>query len=319
MKRLLTGIWLLVTTTSSFSQSTPEYYQYPTERNGRISPLQEEPDWEQPRTTQAQLKRANFKRLLARYGTPYTVDRWYVGLDGFLRTDKGTLNQTFGDLIGTKPVNKFGWSAMVGWIRHEQWAVEVGYARSPIHTLLIINQRSPLQFQSENDKQGLIFRGKRLVTFRPLQNAAPTGRLWLGLGLWLLPNSYKEPTITRLSGYTYRSPRSRPDTIRLNSVTEISPHITGLLEASAEYTVRMGGRSDVSFFVRKNWGLGSSLTTNLTYQVNNSEPQQAWLRGTGTGWSFGVAFRYTYSRRYDLQPMRRVYDLRGNRPQKENK
>lgn len=314
MKCLLTGCWLLVTVTSGFSQTTSEYYQYPTERNGRISPLQEEPDWDQPRKTQAQLKRANFKRLLARYGSAYTIHRWYAGLDGFLRTDIGQLSHTFGGLVGTKPVNQFGWSAMIGWIRHEQWAVEIGYARSPIHTLFVINQQAPLRFESENDKQGLIFRGKRLINFRPFQQTENKGSLWLGLGVWLQPNSHKEPNTIRLSGYSFRTPRSRPDTIRITSVTEMNPHITGLIEASAEYTVRMGGRSNVSFFVRKNWGLGSSLTTNLTYQVNSNEPQRAWLRGTGTGWSLGISFRYSYSRRYDMRPMHRVYNLQGHMP-----
>lgn len=315
MKRLGIFVWLLMEGITGFAQSVTEYYQPPAERLGRLSPLLETPDWDQSKRKTA-YKQANFERLLARYGNAYITDRWYVGLDGFLRTDKSGLSQTFNGLVSTKAVSQLGWSAMIGWVGREKWAAEIGYARSAVHTLFIINQQSPLRIQADNDKQGIVFRGKRLMRFQQLSQLNGKGGLWLGLGFWLLPNAPKDPSTVHLIGYTARNPRSRPDTLRLVSNTTVSPHVTGMIEASAEYTAHVGRRTEMSFFVRRNWGLGSSLTTNLTYQVNSNELQTAWLRGKGTGWSIGITLRYNYARQYDLRGMHRIGDLQGNRKQK---
>ncbi|OIN56407.1 hypothetical protein [Arsenicibacter rosenii] len=316
MKRLSMLLWLLMEGLTGFAQSVTEYYQPPAERLGLISPLPEVPGWDQDKRKTA-YKRANFERLITRYGNAYITDRWYVGFDGFLRTDKGSLSQTFNGLVSTKAVSQLGWSAMFGWVGREKWAAEIGYARSAVHTLFIINQQSPLRIQADNDRQGIVFRGRRLMRFSQLpQLGGAKGGLWLGLGVWLLPNAPKDPSVVHLIGYSSRTPRSRPDTLRLVSNTTISPHVTGMVEASAEYIANLGGRTEMSVFVRKNRGLGSSLTTNLTYQVNSNEQQQAWLRGTGTGWSVGIVLRYSYGRQYDLRRMHRVGDLQGNRKQK---
>ena len=291
MKRTLPVLLLTLTGFKALPQRIDHYYQPPS---GRQPP----------------------EHLLSRYGQAYTRERWYVGLEGFSRSDKNTLDQTFDGLVSTQPTTRTGWSAMAGWVSRERWALEAGYARSPIHnSLRISNGSNPFKFHFENDKHGLVLRGKRVLRFtgRNTPDVAPTtksGRragLWISAGLWLIPNSGRQISRLAFEGYQTHGRLSRTDTLYLTSDTQISSHLTGLAELSAEYAVPLGRRAEFSLFLRKNWGLSNSVTTHLAYTVNSGQPQLASLQGSGTGWSFGLSLRYSYGISYDLKNRKAIY------------
>lgn len=251
-----------------------------------------------------------YERLLTRYGGAYIIDRWYASLEGFVRTDRAQLDNSFNGLVDNDRVTKFGAGAVIGWAYRERWAVEAGYARMPIHTQLSVNSTySGRSYQYANDRQGFVLRGKRQV----LSTSGPWRRsgFWLSTGLWLVPNSGRQEGDFTVSGQTHRSRREWSDSFVLSGQTRINAQPTGLLEVGAEYGVRVTDNIDLGVSVRKYWGLGNSLTTDLTYaSLNRGLTQSAQLNGRGTGMAYGLTLRYSYSIRRH-QP--RVLDLRGNR------
>ncbi len=252
----------------------------------------------------------SYQRVLTRYGGASIIDRWYASLEGFVRTDRAQLDESFSGLIDSKRVTKFGAGAVIGWVYRERWAVEAGYARMPIHTQLSVNSSYVEQsYQSANDRQGFVLRGKRQI----LSTSGPWRRsgFWLSTGLWLVPNSGRQEGQFKVSGQTYRTRREWSDSFVLSGQTRINAQPTGLLEIGAEYGVRVTDNVDLGLSVRKYWGLGNSLTTDLTYSsLNRGISQSAQLNGKGTGMAYGLTLRYAYSIRRH-QP--RVLDLRGNR------
>ncbi|GAB3891498.1 hypothetical protein GCM10028803_03370 [Larkinella knui] len=313
MKTALTTFWLSLIISPAFSQGMTDYYRPPVETVG-----DDQPEWRSTRT-----RRTELTQLVARYGEAYIRERWYVGGDGFFRTDQSQLDQTFNGLISTKATIRTGWSALVGWVGNERWALEGGYARSAIHNTLVVGSGSnALDLRFENNKNGYVIRGKRLLRFG--NRAARRSGVWLGAGLWMIPNNGRQLSSFLVEGYTYsgsgggyrRQPnRTQIDTIQIFGETRLSPNVSGLAEASAEYTVKLGGRAELSFFARKYWGLDPSITTNLMYSVNHGASQAAVLRSDGSGWSVGVSLRYVYALRYDLRKMPGIFNLRGNRPE----
>ena len=53
--------------------------------------------------------RQQYQRLLNRYGGPQIRDRWYVALDGFVKTDRAQLDNAYDGLIENNTVSKAGW------------------------------------------------------------------------------------------------------------------------------------------------------------------------------------------------------------------
>ncbi|GAB3340985.1 hypothetical protein GCM10027299_54870 [Larkinella ripae] len=312
MKTALTTLWLSVIVSPAFAQALTDYYRPPVEPAGerRLA------------DRSARNRRTELTQLVARYGEAYIRERWYVGMDGFFRTDRSQLNQTFDGLISTKATTQTGWSALIGWVGNERWAVEGGYARSPIHNTLVVGEgANALDLQFENNKHGFVVRGKRLMRFG---SRSRKSGLWLGAGFWVVPNNGQQLSSFIVEGYQYRGSggslgrrtnRVQLDTIQLFGVTRLSPTLTGLAEASAEYTVKLGGRTELSLFARKVWGLGNIITTNLLYSVNSGASQPAVLRSDGSGWSVGVSIRYVYALRYDLRNMPGIFNLRGHKPE----
>jgi len=248
-----------------------------------------------------------YNRLLTRYGGPHIRDRWYVSLDGFVRTDRAHIDNSINGLIESDLVAKAGVGAVIGWSYRERWAVEGGYARMPIHTQVSIrNGSSPLVYRYTNGRDAFVLRGKRLV----LSTSKPWLRsgFWLSGGLWLVPNGGESEGRFSLLGYRYKGRNEASDTLRLLSQTRTGTRMTTMAELGAEYNVRLSDNIDLGFSVRRFWGLASSITTNVDYTVNRALMQQAQLQGTGTGMSYGVSLRYTYA-------IRRTYpnalDVRG--------
>ena len=240
-----------------------------------------------------------YKRLLTRYGGPHIRDRWYVTLDGFVRTDRAQIDNSLNGLIESDPVAKVGVGAVMGWTYRERWAVEGGYARMPIHTQVSVrNGVSPLEYRYTNGRDAFVLRGKRLV----LSTSGPWLRsgFWVSGGLWLVPNGGQSEGSFALRGYRYRGRGESPDTLNLLSQTRTGTRMTTMAELGAEYNVRLSDNIDLGFSVRKSWGLATSIITDVNYTVNQTLMQQAQLKGTGTGMSYGVTLRYTYSMRRNL-------------------
>ncbi|AQG80457.1 hypothetical protein [Spirosoma montaniterrae] len=232
-------------------------------------------------------------RLTMRYGGPQIRDRWYVSFDAFVRTDRAKLDNSLNGLIESDRVTKLDWSAVVGWSARERWAIEAGYARMPIHTQVSVsNGRSPLVYRYTNSHNAFMLRGKRLLA----STSGPWLRsgFWLSGGMWLVPNNGQREGQFSLIGYRRNE---TVDTLRLNSQTNVNGRATAMAELGAEYNVRLSNNVDLGFTVRKFWGLGTSLTTDVAYTINNTLAQQAQLRGTGSGMSYGVSLRYTLSLR----------------------
>ena len=155
-----------------------------------------------------------------------------------------------------------------------------------------------------------MLRAKRqLFTINPQTHRSS---LWVSAGLWLIPNAGEHKSRLSLEGYGHRNYQREIDTLVITTQTATNARPTGLAELGLEYAVRLSSRVDLGMYVRKYWGLGSSITTDLTYSVNGQTPQPAVLLGRGTGASFGVALRYSYSRKHII-PKTSIYDLRGNR------
>ena len=288
MKRYLALILVGLAGLPAFGQQMADYYQLPNHHN-------------------------QYDRLLTRYGGAYTRDRWYVSLDGFVRADRAKLDNSFGSLIESDRVTKLGWSALIGWAYREKWAIEGGYANSPIHTeVLVYNGRySPYTFRYTNERHSLVLRGKRLIA----STSGPWRRsgFWLTGGLLLTPNSGLNRGSFALAGYSYAY-NDRPgalDTLRLTGQTTTNTRPTAVLETGVEYNLRLNNRLDMGVSFRKLWGLSNSITTDLTYVVNNRDIQQAQLRGTGNGMSVGLSLRYTYAVRRTLSNVLGVQGKRG--------
>ncbi|GAB3553847.1 hypothetical protein [Spirosoma fluminis] len=248
-----------------------------------------------------------YDRLLSRYGGPTIRDRWYVALDGFLRTDKAGLDNSFNGLIQSDRVTKFGGSAVIGWAYRERWMVEGGYARTPIHTQVSVsNGNSPLVFRYTNDRNAFVLRGKRLL----LSTSGPWLRsgFWVSGGMWLIPNNGQQEGRFLLVGYSYHGRQETPDTLRLNSQTQTNSRMSVLAEVGAEYNIRLSNKLDLGLSARKYWGLGNSITTDVAYSINQTLMQRAQLQGTGTGMSYGFTLRYTYAMRRNLA---NVLDVQG--------
>ncbi|GAB4026480.1 hypothetical protein [Spirosoma koreense] len=242
---------------------------------------------------------SQYAHLVKRYGGPAIQNRWYVALDGFVRTDRAQLDNSFNGLIQSDRVVKPGWGVTVGWAYRERWAVEAGYARMPAHTQVsVVNASSPLSFRYTNNQNAFVLRGKRLI----LSTSKPWLRsgFWLSGGLWGVPNNGQREGNFLVSGYQYLSMREARNPVQLAGHTYSNAQLSTLAEVGAEYNIRLSNTVDLSFSVRKYFGLSSSITTDVTYAVNQTTLQQAQLQGAGTGMSFGTTLRYTFSTKRKL-------------------
>jgi hypothetical protein len=240
----------------------------------------------------------NTESLLKKFGDLKVRDRWYVGVSGFVRNDRNTIDNDFDGLIGTESPTVSAWGVAAGWVFKEQWNVELAYDRSAIHNVLMIYGDNPLKYQMENDKNGLILRGKiRLLFGKP---SVRKSAFWIGAGAGLVPNSGRSKDYMEFSGYRDKGRRLGVDTLFMSSDTHIAKSMTGLVEASAEYVIKVSKSIDMSLFARKQWGTGNSLTTDLVYKVNGVEIERARIEGDGSGWNFGISLRYVFHIHYDF-------------------
>ncbi|MBD2752452.1 hypothetical protein [Spirosoma validum] len=250
-----------------------------------------------------------YSRLLTRYGGSTIQNRWYVALEGFVRTDRAQLDNSFNGLIESDRVTRLGGSAVIGWVYRERWAVEAGYAQMPIHTQVsVVEASSPLTFRYTNAHSAFVLRGKRLV----LSTSKPWLRsgFWLSGGLWGIPNNGQREGSFSISGTRYLNMRETRVPVQLVGHTSVNGQPTTLAEVGAEYAIRLSSAVDLGFSVRKFFGLGNSITTDVSYAEKQGPVQQAQLQGDGTGMSYGTTLRYTFSTR---RKMTSVLDVQGKK------
>ncbi|WP_420150160.1 hypothetical protein [Spirosoma sp.] len=224
---------------------------------------------------------------------------WYVSAEGSFRSDASTLTNTLNGLVSNPTQVKAAWGALFGYTYRNAWAVETGYVNAPIHLpIRIANGADPLTFDYKNSGNGIPLRIKRRIgSGKRTENG--TG-FWLTAGAWLVPNGNAPMDDFRLIGYISRNRGSRTDTLRLTNTTTTANRITGLAEAGIDYAVRLSSFLELGTFVRKYWGFGDALRSEIIYTVNNASEQQSFITANGTGWSFGIALRYIYGRQHEL-------------------
>lgn len=282
MKRYLLYVLLGLAVLPTYGQGVTDYYRVPE-------------------------KDQQYNRLLTRYGGAQIRDRWYIALDGFVRTDRAQLDNSINGLVESDLVGKLGWGVLLGWTYRERWTVEGGYARMPIHTQVAISNTSPpLSFRSTNDRHAFILRGKRLL----LSTSKPWLRsgFWVSGGMWVVPNSGQEENRISVTGYRYQGWWEAPESFKLTSETRNSTQLTTLAEVGVDYNVRLSNALDLGISARKLWGLANAVTTDVTYTAYRTPAQQAQLQGAGTGMSFGVTLRYSYATR---RHQTNVLDIQG--------
>lgn len=270
------------------------YYTPPSVVRQRV--LTDDPD-NNPNHGSGSSWRAIRKRELLE--TLNEVQTWYVSAETGFRSDASVLSNSLDRLISHPTATKFSGSALLGYTYHNAWTVEAGYAYAPIHlNISITNGSNPLVFNYLNSGNGIPLRLKRRIGSG--KRAANGTGFWLTGGAWLIPNGSGQAGNFKLIGYN-RYSRNRVDTIRLTNSTTILRRVTGIAELGLEYTTRLASRFEVGFYARKYWGLGDALQSDLVYTVNNGSRAQSTITADGSGWGFGVAFRYLYGRQYEVK------------------
>lgn len=292
MKTIYTLFLFIVCTHIAAAQSNEEYY------NPVAVPIKPFFDPVEPKVNN--FKKRKIEALLAKYGHVKIRNRWYVGIDGFIGTDKNLISNTFQGLVDTRTAGKSGYSASLGWVNQEKWTLELEYARMPIFNQLIINGYYPLEYKFSNDKNSLALRVKRRLLFGKSNSSVRRSGFWISAGAGIVPNSGKQKEYLEFEGYSGRGPNAAPDTLVMTSDTRTNTKMTAFTDASAEYIIKVAKVIDISLYGRKRWGFGNSVTTDLAYYVNRRQAQSSVIKSDGTGLTFGISLRYVFSLGYDF-------------------
>lgn len=287
MKTLYTLLIIIIGAQVAASQGTEDYY------NPVTAPVK--PNYE---PVSPQVNRFKTHQKIKAISTTNNLkirNRLYFGIDGLLRTDKASISSTFGGLIDTRTGAMSGYSVSLGWVNQEKWALELDYARSPIHNILIINGDYPMEYKMENDKNNLALRVKRRLLFGRSNSSLRKSAFWVGAGVGVVPNSGKQKEYLQFEGYARQGRLPVLDTLFLTSDTHTSSRITTFADVTAEYVLKVAKSIDLSFYARKQWGFGTSLTTDLAYFVNKVQTQQSTIKADGTGMTFGISLRYVFA------------------------
>ncbi len=284
MKQTFTVFFFMIATLQGVAQGLVDYYQ-----TGGVK------------------SRKQQNQLHMRYD-PYLAPQWYLMTEGFVRRDKGKLDQSLNGLLTTSSVTSLGWSVGAGVTFRNKWAVEAGVAQSPIHNDAHINSRPPASVITRGDRGSVFLRGKLALL--------NTSKQWHRSGFWLtggvaaMLNQGDQKEQFTVTGYTRRG-FDAVDRMTLTGQPKTSSAITGLLELGLEYRVRVSKQIEIGAFSRHNWGLGDALTTDISYQINNQPVGQTTLRARGNGASYGLTMRYILKRPTTSE--KSLYQLQGNR------
>jgi hypothetical protein len=219
------------------------------------------------------------------------LNRWYLGADVFGRTDISSLDNNYRYLFISQNASTtdVSFGGTVGWIFREQLALEGGYAYSKIHNRAVLNTTNKGGFKFANNGSAFFLRSKVLIEFEKTGLRRPG--LWLGAGVWAVPNAGGEREPRAYIIY-HQDGRGNSDTTYVSSKTTLSNQWTYGVEASAEYTFKVSEWSDASIFLRRHWGYGKAISTELTYADNKKVIDTGFIESDGTGWNFGIAIRF---------------------------
>jgi len=287
MRTLSTLLLILLYAPLVLSQSNEDYY-HPSTRPAKSGDETAVPPVNTFKTQRTKTAADQISNIRIR-------NRLYFGIDGFMRTDRSSISNTFNGLIATRTGAKSGYSASVGWINQEKWAFEIAYSRSPIHNILIINGDYPMEYKMENDKNNLDLSIKRRLLFGRSNSSLRKSAFWIGAGAGIVPNSGAQKEYLQFEGYARQGRRPVLDTLFLTTDTHTSTKLTGFTYLTAEYVLKVAKAVDLSFYARKQWGLGTSLMTDMAYFVNKVQTQQSTIRADGTGLAFGISLRYIFA------------------------
>lgn len=257
---------------------TPETFETPTIQKVRIK-----------KEAEKQLQRVKI------------LSRWYLGADLFGRSDITSLDNNYRYLFKSSSAGTvdFSFSGQVGWIFREQLAVEGGYAHSKIHNTAVLNTTNKGGFKFSNDGNAFFLRTKFLIEFEKMGLRRPG--LWIGGGVWGVPNSGGSRDPKGYIIYHYDN-MGAADTTYVSSKTTIGDDWTYGLEASVEYAFKVNEWTDAAFYIRRHWGYGTAISTELTYADNKKVNDTGFLKSDGTGWNFGISIRFmTGIRRGELK------------------
>lgn len=301
MKHVSFVLFFLAFSLSTLAQkivSDTNYYTLPSQRRHVLTadPDQRSENYQSQGSQPFGHRRVN-RQLVDEFKEMQT---WYVGAEGGFRSDVSTLSNTFNGLVSNPTQTKAVWGVTLGYTYRNSWSVETGYGRSPIHlSIKIANGQNPLAFDYQNSGYGIPLRLKRRIG---LGNRSANGTgFWLSAGAWLIPNGNGQMDNFRLIGYSSRSRGSRTDTLRLNNSATAPNRLTGLAEVGVDYAVRLSSFLELGAHVRKYWGLGTALRSELTYTINSTSETRATMTADGTGWGFGIALRYIYGRQHEAK------------------
>ncbi len=225
-------------------------------------------------------------------GGDHFRERWYLTVEGIIRGNTALLSNTLNGLISTRATTWFGGGVSAGVVLGERWATELAFLYQPLYNnLLLANGRSPISFRYANSGNSLMLRGKvRLGR----QNKTSNGSgLWLSGGLGLVPNKGQLLDSLSLRGVILRR-RTTADTVRLMIDTYQNKRWSGMAELGAEYVIRIREQTELILSLRWYRALGYSLRTDVSYAINRAEPTVATLSNGGTGWGFGMIWRFNY-------------------------
>ena len=74
-----------------------------------------------------------------------------------------------------------------------------------------------------------------------------------------------------------------------------------MAELGIDYSVRLSSFVELDTYVRKYWGLGQALRSDLPTTVNNASTLQVIFTADGTGWSVGIALRLRPTARSEIK------------------
>lgn len=257
--------------------------EIPDEENGYYTPVPSTPPTLKKALTRKQLEKQREQMRV--------LSRWYIGVDLFGRSDISSLDNNYRYLFKTMNSSTidFSFSGQVGWVFREQLALEAGYARSKIHNTAILNTTNKGGFRFANDGNAFFLRGKFMLEFEKMGRRRPG--IWVGGGAWAVPNSGGEREPKAYIIYHYDN-RGNSDTTYVSSKTTLGNDWTYGLELLAEVSFKVNEWSDMAIFLRRHWGYGTALTTELTYADNKKVIDTGYIKSEGTGWNFGISYRF---------------------------
>jgi hypothetical protein len=298
MKHLLLFCFLLSLPTSVRAQEvvidTSYYAPLPVRRRVLTTDPDQNPNpYESDRIRQRQIK----ADLLNQFSETRT---WYAAIEGGLRGDVSVLRNSFNGLIGNSGKTTPTVGFLLGYTYHNAWVLETGVTYAPIHlNITIANSPSPYIFNYQTSGYNIPTRLKRRIgSGRKAKNG--TG-FWVSAGAWLLPNGNNQPDALHFTGRSGYSRRAPVDTLQLTINTTTANSISGLAELGIEYATHLSSSLELGFSLRKYWGIGNALRSDLTYTVNSTSETKSTLTSNGSGWGVGIAMRYLYARRHEVK------------------